>query len=684
MSLQPFNITILDPEEYITKRQLLPVTTSTIFEPSTTRFHPDGLYSEVIFGQIGSTERIVRGGYMDLRCNVITPHLYKQLITLKGYYKDIMAGRKYAYFDNKAKDFMSCPEHTEGAGTGYTFFLKHLKDIQFVSTGSTRRQDKIDLLKKYKDRLVVTRFIVLPAGVRDIKFTDGRIKSEEINKLYSGLLSLIKALPEKISEDPLYDSIRFQIQSKVQDIYEYICDLLDDKGGFGQSKYAARNISYGTRNVITACILSRTASATAPNAVAPDEVELPLFQCMKAATPLVVNKLKTVIFEQIFTGNDRIALINTDTCDMEYVTVTTETMNRYTTAQGLEELINEFQNRHWLMQPATVDAIDEKGKSKPYYLRLVCDLGDSIFTLRGKTDFENMMKSPPLYLDKWSPLDIGCPYVLALASALDAYSNTKLDRTYIVVKDHNYTEFTETATEVDDNYFGVPCLKLKDKEIYVYGESSLTTLGLTTQEIFDTAVEYNGFLVQNIATFKKPFADKSKLLKSHWRVVEPYLIQLEGKIRPMTWVEIGYLACFSAIRDKHATATRYPILNFEGLAMNRIHLMTTQPSRVVTGRFHSGDPGQSIVLPEYPRMDSTIKTSMSVHPSTLEAYDGDHDGDVLSAMVLLGDESNTEVNDYLHKPISMVDDRGDLIYGLRHGRTVRYTMNSATYRKLPE
>lgn len=84
----PFNITILDPEEFIERKGCLPVTVHSMYEPSTSRFHPDGLFSEVIFGQVGTPERLTKRGYIDLHTTIITPHLYKQLLTLKGYYKD--------------------------------------------------------------------------------------------------------------------------------------------------------------------------------------------------------------------------------------------------------------------------------------------------------------------------------------------------------------------------------------------------------------------------------------------------------------------------------------------------------------------------------------------------------------------------------------------------------------------
>lgn len=86
----------------------------------------------------------------------------------------------------------------------------------------------------YKDRLFITKMLVLPAGVRDVKVTNGRASSDEINKIYLALLSLAKSLPESGTDDPMYDVIRYQMQQKVMLIYEYIRALMKDKHGFAQ------------------------------------------------------------------------------------------------------------------------------------------------------------------------------------------------------------------------------------------------------------------------------------------------------------------------------------------------------------------------------------------------------------------------------------------------------------------
>ena len=260
--LPPFNIQIMDVDDFIQRHSLLPVTSTAIFETGTKRFHPDGLYSEAIFGQVGSRDRLVRKGYIDLHTDIVTPHLYKQLISLRSYYKDIISGKAYAKFDPEIKDLILVDPDEPGADTGFQFFVKSLPKISFARTDSVKRTDKIDLLEKYRDRLIIDKLIVLPAGIRDVKITDDYISPEEINKFYVAILQLASGLPSNKSDEPLYDTIRFQIQTKVMAIYDYITTLIDGKSGFAQGKFAARKLTYGTRNVITALPITRVEDPT--------------------------------------------------------------------------------------------------------------------------------------------------------------------------------------------------------------------------------------------------------------------------------------------------------------------------------------------------------------------------------------------------------------------------------------
>ena len=145
-----------------------------------------------------------------------------------------------------------------------------------------------------------------------------------------------------------------------------------------------------------------------------------------------------------------------------------------------------------------------------------------------------------------------------------------------------------------------------------------------------------------------------------------------------------YMAAFAALRDKYATATRYPVLNLEGIASFKVHVMSTAPGRIVTLRRLQESDTMDLVLPEYPVMNGKTKTSLCVHPCTLDKFGGDYDGDTLSLNILMSDDATEEQRAYANKPLSLVDANGKLIYGLGSCRVTKYQMFLTSWHPLPQ
>ena len=617
MSLQPFNIVILDPDEYIQRKQILPVSTAAMFEPSTERFHPDGLFSEVIFGKVGSSDRIIKRGYIDLNTEIVTPHLYKQLLTLKGYYKNIASGKMYARFDEELKDMVPASKDDPDAHTGYAWFISQIPNVEFKETGSTKRSDKIALLKKYQSRLRCARYIVLPAGIRDVKFTGDQPSSEEINKLYVGLLALAKALPPNMDElDELYDPIRYQIQCKVQAIYDYICDMMDDKGGFAQARYSARGVAWSTRNVITSVSTSNATSPDAPNATRCTEMMLPLYQAMKSAAPLVVNKLKTIFFDQVFsTSSSSVAMIDPKTYQLNYYAIDTNEVAKYTSSPALNKLIDTMGDKSSLKEPFAVRVRDDNGKELDAYLYLIYDDGDRVCTFRNLADFENRMTFPNLSIpeevkSKLSFLS-GKEYFLIHEGTLAVYfgKERKEHHIAVAVPREVYDSLPEEEVDVRTQHKG----KIVNKDVTVLPMDNYAAMADKCRLVEDVKVYV--MTVEDTKTYPYTPDDAELLSRMYYD---------KSKIRPMTWIEIAYIATYGALRNRYTTATRYPVLNFEGLQVFDIHLQSTLPSRIVTLE-HFDQQNGGILLPEYPRLDATIKMSCGLHPATLEKFDGRRD-----------------------------------------------------------
>lgn len=606
--LPPFNIQIMDVDDFIQRHSLLPVTSTAIFETGTKRFHPDGLYSEAIFGQVGSRDRLVRKGYIDLHTDIVTPHLYKQLISLRSYYKDIISGKAYAKFDPEIKDLILVDPDEPGADTGFQFFVKSLPKISFARTDSVKRTDKIDLLEKYRDRLIIDKLIVLPAGIRDVKITDDYISPEEINKFYVAILQLASGLPSNKSDEPLYNTIRFQIQTKVMAIYDYITTLIDGKSGFAQGKFAARKLTYGTRNVITALPITRVEDPTSDRCIGPEEIEIPLFQAMKSSFPLIVHSLQQIFFNTVFSNQtNKIPLIDPDSLFTNYVDVDTAVVSSYTTDTGINDLINNYRTPEIQWEPVKIKGKNENGEIKDYYLYLLLDVDDCIRIGRSAADIKeeldseikhvfNMKLSDKINLIPENSIITEQTVFNVLSNATNTESITSIEL------------YTKDDIEIEDNSFKIHKLSSKDYDELIKNHSvkindKVNMISVNrTYEIYKSAKQ----------EYKRDCANK----------IAQYVYD-KKYIRPITWTEMFYLATYFALAGKYTTATRHPMMLIENITLNKIHLMSTTQSRVV--RLYSAT-GHYGLLNEYPVYQAPVKAPMSVHPAHLPKYGGDHDG----------------------------------------------------------
>ena len=619
----PMNVSLLHPDIEIQKHGYLPVSSHMIHDPGTNTFHPDGLFSEIIFDQIGSANRMIRFAYIDLKTRIFQPIVFRNLISLKSFYNEILSGKCYVYFDKKEKDFIRCKSDDEGAGTGYSFFLKYYNQIQFTLTNSLARTDKIKILDAYKDRVFIDRYLVLPAGIRDIKEENGMLASEDINKLYLAALSMANGLPDTDEElNPVYDTLRYNIQLKIVEIYEYILNIVDGKKGYGRGKLGARNIALGTRNVITSAPMTEVESPYDPKFFKNDEALIPLYQAAKAATPLVSHALRTIFFSTIFTeGARNIALISPTDLKIQYHEIDEDQRSLFTTSDGVEKLINLLQNEHIRHKPVSVLGKDKK----PLWMYLMYDLGDTLYCFRNLPEFishltnEDKWSIAPLLpkLEKLIPLGVNKEEVIVVGSgALVAYGYPYgFEDLDVKVSPRVYERLLASGkfTKTDRS------LVYEDIEVYTDHPEFGTYEG-----ILSSAVSIEGYKVVPIQHMYDNYVkvnrskDKKKLqwCKEH--------IFISDKVRALTYGEMMYIAAYHSLHDKYCTFTRYPVLNELGILTPKIHIQTTEPNRTVTLRLATNDT--AVVLPRYPILHGAIyQDSMCPHPSSLAGYDGDFD-----------------------------------------------------------
>lgn len=353
----PFNIEILNlSKEKLSK--LRPVLTTDISEGATSNFHEDGLFSVPIFGRVGEERRDRQFSYIDIRTSIFHPQIYQSLGRLKGLYKEILAGRTYAVFDEEENDFISSNE-VDG-DTGYQFFVKHWEKIKFKKTQSTTRNQRIEMINKYKDRALANKVLVLPAGLRDVRqAANGRLEQDEINDLYRRIIGISRTISdtqEKGSSETLNYS-RHLLQLAFNEIYDMIEKMIVGKKGFIQAKWGTRRIFNGTRNVISSMDTSVEFLGGAHSFRSTDTI-VGLYQLIKGVLPVTKYLLRHGYLGDVFGINEvttTARLVDPKTKQPELVELSPDIKDKWTTLDGLDKLINSYQNVERRHKPVMVE-----------------------------------------------------------------------------------------------------------------------------------------------------------------------------------------------------------------------------------------------------------------------------------------------------------------------------------------
>lgn len=354
MSDKPFNIRLLNltPDKL---NLLKPVTSLDIFDNTKVNFHEDGLYSVSIFGRVGDPSRRKRFSYIDLKLKVFHPVVFKAITTLKALYGDIISGIEYAVWDSSINDFVKSNE-TEG-NTGFNFFLQHWEKIDYTTTKSITRQEKIDLIKKYGKQVMVDKVVVLPAGLRELEYDNDRVKEDEINDYYKRLLSLSNSITKQMVDTTpvLLDKTRLNMQLSFNALYDHLMTMLEGKKKFILGKWGSRRIFNSTRNVISpmTATITKLGAKTNPNL---NVTQVGLYQLAKANSPLVKYNLKTGYLASVFPApSSPVKLINKKTLQAELLHLPNAYYDTFMTDEGLDKFLNLYSDEAIRHKPIEIE-----------------------------------------------------------------------------------------------------------------------------------------------------------------------------------------------------------------------------------------------------------------------------------------------------------------------------------------
>ena len=267
-------IQFLDIKKF--KQGLKPVTTTEFFSKPG-EWHPEGLFSEIIFGPEESTERKKTFSYIDLNALVIHPSAYMLLIQL----------------DRKIEKFISTEEtfkvNSEGVltpdpdgVTGISEFIKLLPKIKF--RGGTETRDKFILKIKaaIKDgNVFIDAIPVIPPTQRDAYQDEkGMWVYDELNDHYIALIRRAHQIKSASKSGALFDLLNLELQKAVVAHDKFIRKKIQKKSGLIRSSLLAKRTDFSGRAVIT----------PGPN-LKVNEIGIPLRMAASLFEPFIIHRL---------------------------------------------------------------------------------------------------------------------------------------------------------------------------------------------------------------------------------------------------------------------------------------------------------------------------------------------------------------------------------------------------------
>jgi len=329
----------MDVERFVQRKKIQPITSSKYYEGSgRNSLNKKGLFSEEIFGRMGSRDRKKTYGYINLKLDFIHPEVYRILTSINTDLTKLIIGKENYILDNNN----NLVQDDENGKSGVFYFIQIINNINWDNI-KTEKPKHIRFIKENKDKLLINKLVILPAGFRDIQITKtGKqfIQYGEINKTYSTLINQTEMLSDDLDlfDEELMGSLYKSIQRNLINVNTWIKSKIKGKHGMIRGGMLKKSVDYSARLVIVP-----------DNNLDFGYIGLPWQVCMKLFEPFFIhyvlkqdrdNLLKAVIqkfigIEEDIDINDIkkfVKKVNESPRDMDNMTVNVlkETMEKVT------------------------------------------------------------------------------------------------------------------------------------------------------------------------------------------------------------------------------------------------------------------------------------------------------------------------------------------------------------------
>lgn len=227
---------------------LTPVT-STELKTRSGELHPEGLFSEKIFGVEGTLTRSKKYSYIKLNTTVIHPAAYKLLIRIDRRLEKMFKTEQSYSLDSKNMLVVD----DENGVSGIQEFIKMYPTL--VLKGGTPARDKI--IKVLKDSykqgsLFIDKLPVIPPELRPM-FEDeaGQLNLDEINNLYLNIMRKASQVKSVGKGSALFALLNFYLQAAINEHDKFVRTKISKKSGLIRSNMLGKRVDFSARGVIT-------------------------------------------------------------------------------------------------------------------------------------------------------------------------------------------------------------------------------------------------------------------------------------------------------------------------------------------------------------------------------------------------------------------------------------------------
>lgn len=223
-------LNLLDIDNFIEQNNVKQVTSPKHYAGgSRNEFNATGLFSEEIFGRVGSKERKRNFGFINLGVKVIHPEVYPILTSINQKLTKLILEKQNFIIQNG----QLIPDDENGY-SGVYYFVQKFDEIDFDNL-KTEKPDELEFVKNNKEKVLIDKYLVLPAGVRDIKIDQKTNKTviqySEITDLYVRLLRQTNNVMSGVDDIELLTPTVGLIQKTLIEINDWVKNRMKGKHG---------------------------------------------------------------------------------------------------------------------------------------------------------------------------------------------------------------------------------------------------------------------------------------------------------------------------------------------------------------------------------------------------------------------------------------------------------------------